>query len=137
MSATKIVTDEDLAELYQRLLPYLNGNALSYSTSEQDTGKRWIDGKKIYQKTVNFGALPNATAKRTAHGISNIDKVISIQGFASDSENNSIPIPYVATSDASTYSILMSREGSNIRIDAKTNWSTYNAYIILEYTKTS
>lgn len=29
-----------------------NVNALDYSTTEQDTGKKWIDGKPIYQKTI-------------------------------------------------------------------------------------
>ena len=28
------------------------GAALDYSTDEQDTGKKWIDGKTIYQKTI-------------------------------------------------------------------------------------
>lgn len=27
---------------------------LNYSTSEQDTGILWVDGKKIYQKTIQF-----------------------------------------------------------------------------------
>lgn len=146
MSQNNIVTKSDLGEFYEKILPYLNGQvpihlnqfdkSNLYSTTEKMIGQ-FLDGKPLYQKTVNFGTLPNNTTKTVAHGISNIDKVISIQGFANDSANNSIPIPYVTTSDAAAYSILMFREGSNIRIDAKTNWSTYNAYIILEYTKTT
>ena len=33
----------------------------SYSTSEKFTGEYWIDGRPIYQKVINFGALPNGT----------------------------------------------------------------------------
>lgn len=35
-------------------IKYGGGNAkvLDYSTTEQDTGKKWIDGKPIYQKTI-------------------------------------------------------------------------------------
>ena len=34
-----------------------------YSTSEILTSERWIDGKPIYQITVNCGSMPNATTK--------------------------------------------------------------------------
>lgn len=30
------------------------GAGLDYSTTEQNTGKKWIDGKPVYQKTVAF-----------------------------------------------------------------------------------
>ena len=29
-------------------------SGIDYSTTEQDTGLKWIDGKKIYQKTIDF-----------------------------------------------------------------------------------
>lgn len=37
----------------QECLPKMGGG---YSTSEVNTGLKWIDGKDIYQKTVNFQA---------------------------------------------------------------------------------
>nr|DAL83801.1 MAG TPA: hypothetical protein [Caudoviricetes sp.] len=38
----------------------LNGKEVffKYSNAEQFTGSYWIDGKKIYEKTINIGALP-------------------------------------------------------------------------------
>lgn len=30
------------------------GGGIDYSTTEQDTGVKWIDGKPIYQKTIHF-----------------------------------------------------------------------------------
>lgn len=45
--------------------------AFQYSTSEQWTGKYWLDGKKIYTKTITVPALKNAD-KTIAHNIGNI-----------------------------------------------------------------
>jgi hypothetical protein len=36
----------------------------NYSTSEVATGETWIDGKPIYRKIIDCGALPNATTKK-------------------------------------------------------------------------
>ena len=44
-----------------------------YSTEEQVVGT-WM-GKPLYKKTINFGSFPNATNKRIAHGISNIEMI--------------------------------------------------------------
>ena len=52
---------------------------LNYSTSEQSTGIKWIDGKTIYQKTVNFGKGPNNTTKNVNHGISSFSNIIYIE----------------------------------------------------------
>ena len=35
----------------------------TYSTTEINTGMKWIDGKPIYRKVVDFGSLPNNTYK--------------------------------------------------------------------------
>jgi len=38
-----------------------------------------FNGKTIYFKRINFGALPNSSTKTTAHGISSIDEVIDLE----------------------------------------------------------
>ena len=48
--------------------------ATDYSTSEKMIGT-WVDGSPLYQKTIEFGALPNAAEKSVAHGISNISQI--------------------------------------------------------------
>ena len=48
-----------------------------YSTEEQVVGT-WIDGKPIYRKVIDFGALPNSTLKQVPHGISDIDAIVSL-----------------------------------------------------------
>lgn len=57
-------------------LDNLSGQTVNYSAAEQDTGIRWIDGKKIYQKTVDIGQIPQGGLKAVAHGISNIARTV-------------------------------------------------------------
>lgn len=134
MSATKIVTDEDLAELYQRLLPYLNGDAMSYSTSEQDTGKRWIDGKPLYQKTVNCGTLPNNTSKTFTHSIANIRNIINVSGVFINGTTSGA-LPQASTSSGSV--VGMYADGTKIYLDTASDLSAFTAYVTLQYTKTT
>ena len=56
---------------------------IDYSTTEQDTGIKWIDGKTIYQKTF---ANDNGYASADSVDISslNYDKILSIEGYGSD-----------------------------------------------------
>jgi hypothetical protein len=77
-----------------------------YSTDERWTGKRWIDGRKIYQKTVACGALPNASGiKEVAHGILNVYRIIRTEGWAYRSiDNHSTMLPMVyAQTDAAQF----------------------------------
>lgn len=53
---------------------------VDYSLTEQDTGLKWIDGKTIYQKTINFtvtggGYISNPT------GITGIETLIKHEGI--------------------------------------------------------
>lgn len=47
---------------------------LDYSTEEQDTGLKWIDGSAIYQKTLEIDSLVAETD--IPHGISNYKQTI-------------------------------------------------------------
>lgn len=55
------------------------GGGLDYSTVEQNTGVKWIDGSKIYQKTIDFGAMPVNTEKDVAHNIDGLAYVVDIE----------------------------------------------------------
>ena len=53
---------------------------LVYSQNEIDTGKIWIDGKKIYRKVVHYGEIiQNALA--TIATLNEVDNMISIDAF--------------------------------------------------------
>lgn len=66
---------------------------------EYRTKERYL-GKPVYTKTINFGALPNATKKTVAHGASPT-QVIRCVGQMSD--GNSIPFHFSSTNWVEIY----------------------------------
>jgi hypothetical protein len=54
---------------------------INFTTSEQWTGLTWIDGKKVYQKTINCGTVPVGSSS-VSHGIANLSYVNSIVATA-------------------------------------------------------
>ncbi len=119
---------------------YTGGGSLpNYSTTEQDTGIRWIDGKTIYQKTIYFAGGTSGGQYNIPHGVSNLDKVIYLEGFYTDSsgDNPHMLLPRIAT------------DGYHIGINSITNTyiiMTFNTvwgdrltdiYVTIKYTKSS
>lgn len=107
--------------------------ARAYSTSETYTGERWIDGKSIYRKTINFGALPNATTKSVAHGVSGLSEVVKIEGIAKSSSGNYASVPVVpgnanALCDCSV-------NATDVTMTAGSDRSGWSAYVTIYYTK--
>ena len=105
-----------------------------YSTSEQWTGKKWIDGKKIYQKVINIGALPDSSSKDVNHNINNLDKIINYYGSAQTSEGGCICLPYISTGGNS---VQLWADSTIVRAITIEDRTAYSGYIILEYTKTT
>lgn len=105
-------------------------SGIDYSTTEQNTGIKWIDGKEIYSKTIDCGTLPDNTSKLVAAGLSNVT-VVKIEGVAIG--ESSIPLPHISTN--SVY-IEISYEASN-EVFIRTNgyFSTMHGYVTLYYTK--
>ena len=110
-------------------------NGLDYSTTEIDTGKKWINNKPIYKKVVDIGNLPNATLKTVAHGISNIGLIITIRGFAT-SGTEFIPLPFTHSSSLEAQ-VQVYASGDNINVRTGNDRSSSTGYVILEYTKTT
>ena len=53
----------------------------NWSTTEQVVGT-WIDGKTVYEKTINIGAMVQDSSWHSMnHGITNLLKVISFDGY--------------------------------------------------------
>ena len=137
----KVVTEERLNEYHQTILPYLGGmpeilaNKFSksdlYSTTEKMIGQ-WIDNKPLYQKTINFGALPNNTTKTVNHGISNIDKIVNIQAIAIVSTGTLL----LNDVTGNNY-IRVTANKTSIDIKDDIDRSSANGYVTLYYTKTT
>ena len=109
---------------------------LVYSQNEIDTGKIWIDGKKIYRKVINCGVLPDNKEKNIPHNIKDYDTFLSIKGIAIYREAKSfITLPFAAIGNES---IKITVLGENIIIASYIVRNYFKeSYAILEYTKTT
>ena len=104
-----------------------------YSTNELEIGK-WIDGKPLYRKVISFGALPNNTTKSLAHNISNLKRVVRLEGFAGSSQNlGGITLPH-----ATSIPIALYVDNTNVNVKTNNDATPYTeAYIYVYYTKTT
>ena len=100
----------------------------SYSENEHIVGK-WINGKTAYEKTINIGALPNATTKTVAHNISNLSWVISLNGMCFGS-NTYLPLPFVDQLNINN-NIRIDCNATNISIRASGNYSSFSGYVTM------
>ena len=108
---------------------------MDYSSSEVNTGAKWVDGAAIYKKTVNFGTLPNATNKTVAHQISNVSRFIKIE--QSITNNGATGALVLSSGQASNNDFNFYVTDTNIGITTSGDRSTCNAYVTLYYTKSS
>lgn len=106
-----------------------------YTTTEVDTGKKWINGKTIYQKTFIMGGLGLATTIKKPHNISNLDLVIRIQGIAKENSiGATINLPHAA--DQQAYTVTVYADNTNVNIQTYADQRGYaQSYVTLWYTK--
>lgn len=125
-----------MAEYKGKLIPLAKnrgGYEVNYSTTEHEIGT-WINGSVLYEKTINFGSLPNATVKNVAHEITNLSSVVEIIGYIRQSSNY-YPLPlgtYTANNNPQ-----VSVNATNVSIATNADWSTGSAYVTIRYTKSS
>lgn len=134
------VSQQDLQDFYHKLLPYIGGSfglvatgidsANLYSTTERVIGQ-WIDGKPLYQKVVEFTITNSNAWTDYNHGISNIDKCVSMDCFAV--YNNEI----YTVGPKHNESFMSGFFGkTSVSVSSK-NYTNYTARCILRYTKTT
>lgn len=114
----------------------LDGSGLrNFSLSEQDTGVKWVDGNTIFQKSIDLGTLPNATVKDVAHGITDMDVLISFDGCASIVGTTNVPLPFVQTGGVD--GIQINIDDTNVAIQPGTlDRSSLIGFCTIYYTKT-
>ena len=114
----------------------IKAKAIGYSTDEHVVEK-WVDGKDVYEKTIECEALPNNTTKSVAHGVSNLDKIVDIKGCAyRSSDGLFVSLPRVATS--TTYMCEINVNSGNVNITSSTDLSAFGwSYVTIQYTKTA
>lgn len=111
-----------------------SNKANTYSTTETIIGK-WVDGKTLYRKVIDTGALPNSTTK-VIGTINTDERITNIYGCTFNSNNNfTMPIPTISTASL-TECIQIYVDGSyNITIRTGSNRNGYSGYVVVEYTK--
>ena len=122
-----------------------NGGGFSYSTEEQWTGEYWIDGKKIYQKTI----VQSITSASSSIDISNLDSETAwlderssyIKMVLSNGTTIvSLPVNGFAKDNYSTYAeVIKSATGDTINciVGSLLLANQLTAYYSLRYTKTT
>lgn len=113
---------------------YNSNNIEKYSTNEIKIGT-WIDGKPIYRKVINIGALPNATTKTITHNISNLSMFIRVSGIAYSPAGYTL-LPYVQPA-LPNLNVGIFANSTQVVVITTTDKSTNSGYAILEYTKTT
>lgn len=116
----------------------------NYSASEIDTGYTWVDGKHIYKKTVSIGQCPNQDTKTIPSGISDMDKLIRLEGMAYSDSAVFCFGPSLATFYTDTlalgggsWNLSYQKSANTISLATGTDRSSCTAYATLYYTKTS
>lgn len=105
------------------------GGGIDYSTTEQNTGLKWIDGKPIYQKTFSLTFTSNfLTVDLTALSI---DSVVKIDGGVCDSSGSFIPFGYESATSVYTSS------ATNMSVNNQYSGSKPSGYATIQYTKTT
>lgn len=106
----------------------------NYSTTEQVIGT-WIDGKPIYRKVIECGALPDTSNKDVAHNIQNFGETISCRGMAvRTSDSRALTIP----DSTPSAEIVCGATDTNVYITTHNDRSSFDdSFLILEYTKTT
>ena len=113
-----------------------------YSTEEQDTGQKWIDGRPIYRKVVRgivnmTGGYNTSSLPHGIQGLSNRWELIRYYGnmrLSGVLSNNPIKqaLPYI---EGTHQSGVTSIDQTNITISGSYNWGSSEISIVLEYVK--
>lgn len=107
-----------------------SGGGIDYSTEEQDTGIKWIDGKTVYQKTINVGTGANIPIDYSVSSL-NIDNCIECYGICARGT-----IPAFVVDTAYSLSCIYSKSSSQIQIRKGNSVSlTGDIYVTIKYTK--
>ena len=114
------------------------GDGVNYSFEEQWTGKLWVDGKKIYQKTVSIEGFPNNSQRTYPHGIEGMEDLVSCSGVMKTKLHGFFPLPRAS---GANYPIQLSVDTSSVLIVTFTSSSDQEypqatALITIQYTCT-
>lgn len=109
---------------------YVDSKVLdTYSTSETNTNKVWIDNKQIYRKVYHFDTLPDSAQTGIPHGLSISSAIRSYGVVHRPSDNQTFNIPF---KDVDVWF-----DKDNVWISTGQDRSNSSADVVIEYTKTT
>ena len=130
-----------LSNFASEISSIVGGGSVNYSTTEHEVGT-WIDGSTVYEKTIYYAGGQSGSIS-VAHGISNIDKVISYEGFCLDdptaqySSGGYFPFPRIATDNNQIGVGGVDATNMIISIPTGFNRRIIDVYVTLRYTKSA
>ena len=133
----KIPSDTQWADLASKVKSKLN--ITDYSTSEQDTGVKWVDNRTIYKKTIDWGWMPNNARVDKDHQIPNNCLTVNIEAMAYRPDGYAMhTMPYMAVG-GTTYDTVFMADGTTGKLSIATNSdrSGWKAYVTVYYCKPS
>ena len=109
-----------------------------YSTDEKIIGK-WIDGKPVYQKTIELIPTNTTASTSTPHNITNLKKVIKLDGmWYADNVGYSLTLPRSIPTNQNQDGYDLYVTATDVIIGGRAaNPSMTGAIAILEYIKTT
>ena len=109
--------------------------AVHYSTDEHIVGT-WIDGSTLYEKTLEIaGPISDNSDYNAPHGITNLNNIVSHEGYAIYYNAYKIPIPYARSS---TFFILNGWDSTNVTLEKMgLTYSVTDVRLTIRYTKSS
>lgn len=109
-------------------------NGAIYSYDEHVVG-RWVDGKPLYEKTVNFGNLPANGEREIYHEIQNVKSYFINGGFILTAAGSSFMLnSVIGQADFIRFILTPSRIICNTNTNVTGN---YSAIVFVRYTKTT
>lgn len=114
-----------------------SGGLPDYSTTEQLTGQKWIDGKPIYSMVVDIGTLPNNGTKIITLGLA-IDTLIRLNGGVKAANAGFLSLPFASFDSGGAYSTWLSIDANGdlvVTDNAAFGTAGYTGICVIEYTK--
>lgn len=110
--------------------------SLVYSQNEVDTGKIWIDGKKIYRKVFILPTIAKGTVYEVDISELKSSAYIQLYGFVQDFQNQYMPLLNSDTDNAILNIFLRINNDKSMVVMGKEK-QILNGFVVLEYTKTT
>ena len=143
--SVKEMAQEDMSEIVNPL-PGTMSRRMKHSTEEQIIGE-WIDGKPIYQKTIETTTSSDDYAKYVSIGAS-VDKVIYIHGFCLQQGGYILPNCFWATTISNSavrgFKVMVNNNSApdnpnclGIAVPGLSDARNQPAWITIQYTKTT